>query len=127
MSTYAAILVLLGFSMKSQNVLFQVWLFVFNTLYLLAQPELTENRTARKSDTKERKNKHSSRPVGGAETGSLGREESHGCGGTETGGVWDERGRQSDHGQTLWPHILTKINQEGQTQSGGERGRQSGG
>ena len=26
------------------------------------------------------------------------------CGGT-TGGVWDERGRQSDHWQTLWPHI----------------------
>ena len=33
-------------------------------------PELTENRMARKSDTKEIKNKHSSRPVGGAETGS---------------------------------------------------------
>ena len=26
-----------------------------------------------------------------------GREDSRGCGGTETGGVWDERGRQSDH------------------------------
>ena len=38
------------------------------TLRLLTQPELTENRTARKSDTKEIKNKHSSRPVGGAET-----------------------------------------------------------
>ena len=41
-----------------------------DTLRLLAQPELTENRTARKSDTKEIKNKHSSRPVGGAETGT---------------------------------------------------------
>ena len=79
-----------------------------DTLHLLAQPELTENRMERKSDTKEIKNKHSSRPVGGAETGSLGGEDS--CcsggtktggvwdgGGTETGGVWDERGRQSDH------------------------------
>ena len=40
-----------------------------DTLRLLAQPELTENRTGRKSDTKEIKNKHSSRPVGGAEKG----------------------------------------------------------
>ena len=53
---------------------------------------------ARKSDTKEIKNKYSSRPVGGgAETGSRGREDSRCCGGTETGGVWDEQGRQSDH------------------------------
>ena len=41
-----------------------------DTLRLLAQPELTENRTARRSNTKEIKNKHSSRPVGGAETGT---------------------------------------------------------
>ena len=34
---------------------------------LLAQPEPTENRMARGSDTKEIKNKHSYRPVGGAE------------------------------------------------------------
>ena len=45
------------------------------TLRLLTQPELTENRTARKSDTKEIKNKHSSRPVGGAEMGSWGGED----------------------------------------------------
>ena len=63
----------------------------------LAQPELTENQTARKSDTKEIKNKNSSRPVGGVETGSQGREDWHCCGGTETGGMWEERGRQSDH------------------------------
>ena len=69
------------------------------------QPELTENRTARKSDTKEIKNKHSSRPVGGAETGSRSGEDWRGHGGTETGGVWDERDRQSDHWQTLRPHI----------------------
>ena len=47
-----------------------------DTLRLLAQPELTENRTARKSDPKEIKNKHSSRLVGGAETGSQGGEDS---------------------------------------------------
>ena len=34
------------------------------------QPELTENRTVWKSDTKEIKKKHSSRPVGGVEMGS---------------------------------------------------------
>ena len=28
-----------------------------------------------------------------------------GRGGTETGGVWDKRGRQSDHWQTLWHHV----------------------
>ena len=71
-----------------------------DTLRLLAQPELTENRT-RKPDTKEIKNKHSSRPIGGAESGSQGREDSRGRGGgggrTETEGVWDERGSQSDH------------------------------
>ena len=48
-------------------------------------------------------------------------------GGTKTGGVWDERHRQSEHWQTLRPHIHTQINQEGQTQSGGKRGRQSSG
>ena len=68
-----------------------------DTLRLLAQPELTDNRTARGSDTKEIKNKHSSRPVGGAERGSQGGEDLRCCGRTETGGVWDERGRQSDH------------------------------
>ena len=68
-----------------------------DTLCLLAQPELTENRMARKSDNKLIKKKHSSRLVGGVETGSRGREDLSCCGGTETGGVWDERGRQSDH------------------------------
>ena len=52
---------------------------------------------ARKSDTKEIKNKYSSRPVGGAETGNWGGEDSHCSCGTETGGVWNEWGRQSDH------------------------------
>ena len=62
-----------------------------DTLRLLTQPELTENRTARKSNTKEIKNKYLSRPVGGAETGSWSREDSRYCGGTETGGVWDQQ------------------------------------
>ena len=37
--------------------------------------------------------------------GSRGGEDSSCRGGTETGGVWDEQGRQSDHWQTLQPHI----------------------
>ena len=57
--------------------------------------------------------------------GRQGREDSHCRGGTETGGVWDKRGRQSDHWQTLQPRIPTdKL--EGRTWSGGVRGRQSG-
>ena len=39
--------------------------------------------------------------------GSWGGEDSCCCGGTETGVVWDKRGRQSDHWQTLRPHIRT--------------------
>ena len=68
-----------------------------DTLRLLAQTELTENRMARKSNTKEIKNKHSSRPVDRAETGSQGEEDSRCRGGTKTGGVWDQQGRQSSH------------------------------
>ena len=53
---------LLRFSLWRTKMVAQV-----DTLRLLTQPELTENQTARKSDTKEIKNKHSSRWVGGAE------------------------------------------------------------
>ena len=76
-----------------------------DTLRLLAQPELTENRTARKSDTKEIKKT----PF--IQTGRRGGDGQPGQRGLvllwqdETGGVWDERGRQSDHRQTLRPHI----------------------
>ena len=56
--------------------------------------------------------------------GSRGGEDSRCPGGTETGGMWDERAGSST---TLRPHIHTQINREGRTQSGGERGRQSGG
>ena len=44
--------------------------------------------------------------------GSRGREDSRGRGGTETGRVWDERVRQSDHQQTPQPHIHAQINQD---------------
>ena len=37
--------------------------------------------------------------------GTVGREDSCGRGWTKTGGVWDKRGRQSEHSQTLRPHI----------------------
>ena len=59
--------------------------------------------------------------------GSPGGEDLRCHGGTETGAVWDKWGRQSDHWQTLWPHIRAQINQEGWTQSGGEQGSYSGG
>ena len=37
--------------------------------------------------------------------GSQGGEDFRDLGGTETGGVWDKQGRQSDHWQTLRPDI----------------------
>ena len=58
--------------------------------------------------------------------GSRGVEDSRCCGGAETDGVWDERGRQSDHYRPCDP-TFAQINREGRTQSGGERGRQSSG
>ena len=97
-----------------------------DTLRLLAQAELTENQTARKSDTKEIKNKHSSRPVGGAET-AAGAERTHvavagprlaECGTNRAGSLTTSR----PCGPTF-----EQIGRDGQTQSGGEWGRQSGG
>ena len=96
-----------------------------DTLCLLAQPEVTENRTARGSDTKEIKNKHSSRPVGEAEMGT-GVERTHmavagprlaECGTKGAGGLTT--------GRPCGPTFV-QINREGRTQSGRERGRQSG-
>ena len=60
-----------------------------------APPHTT--RTNGKSNGKEvrhqgKKNKHSSRSVGGVEMGSQGGEDSSCPGRTETGGVWDEWG-----------------------------------
>ena len=97
-----------------------------DTLCLLAQPELTENRMARKSDNKLIKKKHSSRLVGGVETGS-GVERTHEavagprlveCGTNRAGSPSTSR----PSGPTF-----AQINPEGWTQSGGELGRQSGG
>ena len=97
-----------------------------DTLRLLAQPELTENQTARGTYTKEIENKHSSRPVGGVETGT-GVERTRvavaglrlaECGTNGSGSLTTSR----PCGPTF-----AQINPEGQTQSGGEWGRQSGG
>ena len=95
-----------------------------DTLSLLPQPELTENRTARGSDTKEIKNKHSSTPVGGAEMGTgvertrvavAGRRLAE-CGRNSAGSPSASR----PCGPTF-----AQINREGWTQSGGDRGRLS--
>ena len=39
--------------------------------------------------------------------GSLGGEDLRCPGGTKTGGMWDKRSRQSNHWQTLQPHICS--------------------
>ena len=57
--------------------------------------------------------------------GSRGGEDSSGCGGTETGGVWD-KWRSPSTSRPCGP-TFAQINQEGRTQSGGERGSQSAG
>ena len=97
-----------------------------DTLHLLAQPELTENRTARGSDTKEIKNKDSSRLVGGEETGT----------GVERTRLAVVGPRLAECGMNGAGSLSTsrpcsptfpQINREGWTQSGGERGRQSSG
>ena len=81
---------------------------------------------ARKSDTKEIKNKHSSRPVGGVEMGT-GVERTRvavvgprlvECGTNRAGSLTTSR--------PCDPTFM-QINREGRTQSGGERGRQSAG
>ena len=61
-----------------------------DTLRLLAQPELTENRMARKFETYIQTGRRGGdRHQGG--------EDSRGRGGTKTGRVWDQWGRQCDH------------------------------
>ena len=97
-----------------------------DTLRLLAQPELTENRTARGTNTKEIENGHSSRLVGGAETGT----------GVERTRVVVAGLRLAECGTDGAGSLSTsrpcdptfaQISPEGRTQSGGERGRQSSG
>ena len=56
--------------------------------------------------------------------GSRGGEDSCGCGRTETGGVWENGAGSLTTSRPCGP-TFAQINQEGQTQSGGERGRQS--
>ena len=75
---------------------------------------------ARKSDTKEIKNKHSSRPVGGAERThvAVAGPRLAECGMNGAGSLTT--------GRPCGPTFM-QINQEGQTQSGGEQGRQNGG
>ena len=75
-----------------------------DTLRLLTQPELTENPTARGSDTKEIQNKHSSRPVGGAETAARVERTHVAVEGPRLVECGMKGGRQSA-GSTLWPHI----------------------
>ena len=68
-----------------------------DALCLLTQPELMENGTARGSDTKEIKHKHSSRPVGGAETGTGVERTRVDVAGPRLAECGMNRGRQSDH------------------------------
>ena len=81
---------------------------------------------ARGSDTKEIKNKHSSRPVGGVETGTR----------VERTPVAVAGHRLAEYGTNGAGSLTTsrpcgptfaQIGLEGRTQSGGERGRQSAG
>ena len=91
-----------------------------DTLSLLAQPELTENLTARKSNTKEIKNKHSSRPAGGAER-------THFAVAGPRLAECGTKGAGSPSTSRPCGHTFAQINREGRTQSGGERVRQRGG
>ena len=97
-----------------------------DALRLLAQPELTESRAAGGTNTKKIENGHSSRLVGGAETGT----------GVERTRVVVAGLRLSECGtngagspgtsRSCGP-TSAQINREGRTQSGREWGRQSSG
>ena len=92
----------------------------------MAQPELTENRTARGTNTKEIEHKHSSRLVGGAEMGT-GVERTHmAVAGLRLAECGTNRAGSPSTSRPCGP-TSAQINPEGPTQSGGERGRQSGG
>ena len=97
-----------------------------DTLRLLAQPELTENRTARGTETKEIENKHSSRLVGGAET-STGVERTRVAVAELRLAECGTNGAGSPSTSRPCGPTFAQINPEGRTQSGGEWGRQSGG
>ena len=76
--------------------------------------------------TKELKKKYSSRPVGGAEMGSRGREDSRGRGGPVLAECGMNGAGSLSTSRPCGP-TFAQINQEGRTQSGGEQGRQSSG
>ena len=97
-----------------------------DTLRLLAQPELTENRTARGTDTKEIENKHSSRLVGGAETGTRVERTRVAVAGLRLAECGTNGAGSPSTSRPCDP-TFAQINPEGRTQSGGEWGRQSGG
>ena len=97
-----------------------------DTLHLLAQPELIENRKARGSDTKEIKNKHSSRPVGGAEMGTRVEATRVAVAGPRLAECGTHGAGSPTTSRPCGP-TFAQINPEGRTQSGGEWGRQSSG
>ena len=87
-----------------------------DTLRLLAKPELRENRTARKSNTKQIKKKHTSRLVGGAERTHVAME------GPRLAECGTNREGSPSTSRPCYP-TFAQINREGWTQSGGERGQ----
>ena len=95
-----------------------------DTLRLLAQPELTENRTAKGTNTKEIENKHSSRLVGGAETGTGVERTRVAVAGLRLAECGTNGAGSLSTSRPCGP-TLAQINREGRTQSGGERGRLS--
>ena len=79
---------------------------------------------ARKSDTKEIKNKHSSRPVGGAETGTGVERTRVAVAGPRLEECGTNGAGSPSTSRPCGPTFV-QINREGRTQSGGEQGRQS--
>ena len=87
---------------------------------------MIENRTARKSDTKEIKNKHSSTTVGGAETGTRAERTRVAMAGPRLAECGTNKAGSLTTSRPCGP-TFAQINLEGRTHSGGEQGRQSGG
>ena len=81
---------------------------------------------ARKSDTKEIKNKHSSKLVGGAETGTEAERTRVAVAGPRLAECGTNGAGSLTTSRPCGPTFV-QINREGQTQSGGERGRQRSG
>ena len=90
-----------------------------DTLRLLAQPELTENRTAGGTDTKEIENGHSSRLVGGVETGTGVERTLVAVAGLSLAECGTNGAGSPSTSRPCGP-TFAQINPEGQTQSGGE-------